>query len=452
MPASVKWTDAQIAARNVLAGPSIYDLLEGGSRSGKTFLLTYAVVMRALLAPRSSHAMFRLRFAHLKSSIIAQTFPRVMELCFPEVKHDMNRSDWYVDFPNLSRVWFAGLDEKARVERVLGQEHATLYFNESSQIPYSSVLMALTRLAQNVENVATHAPLRLKAYFDLNPPSVQHWAYQLWHKKLDPESKRPLQEPSRYAWYRLNPADNEANLPAAYLKELSLMPERMRRRFFLGEYDAAEGDALWTVESIDRWRTADDVTTPEMQRIVVAVDPSGASNDEESANDAIGIVVMGLGVDGNAYLLEDLTIKAGPDKWGAIAVSAWERWKADVIVGETNFGGDMVRYVIQARNADVPFKKVTATRGKVVRAEPISALTEQGRIRFAGRFNELEDELCAFTKRGYLGSGSPNRADAFVWAASELFPGIARYEPEKKPDENESFSFITSPQEHAWLG
>ena len=161
-----------------------------------------------------------------------------------------------------------------------------------------------------------------------------------------------------------------------------------------------------------------------MQRIVVAVDPSGADDVDNMDNDAIGIVVAGLGVDGNGYLLEDITCKGGPALWGKVATTAYERKMADCVLGEENYGGAMVKHVIQTARRNTPYKKVTASRGKVVRAEPVSALAEQGRIRHAGFFPELEDELCAFTTAGYIGEESPNRADAYVWAFTELFGGI----------------------------
>ena len=184
-----------------------------------------------------------------------------------------------------------------------------------------------------------------------------------------------------------------------------------------------------------------------MIRIVVSVDPSGSGDTDNADNDAIGIVVAGLGIDGNGYVLEDLTCKAGPKVWGNVATTAYDRHQANIIIGETNYGGDMVRYVIQTSKPKVPFKKITASRGKSVRAEPISALTEQGKIRFAGSFPELEDELCSFTPAGYIGNGSPNRADAFVWAMSELFPGIVK-EPAKKEDMKERKNYGS----HGWMG
>jgi phage terminase large subunit-like protein len=176
---------------------------------------------------------------------------------------------------------------------------------------------------------------------------------------------------------------------------------------------------------IDQYR---ETTVPDMVRIVVAVDPSGAADDDNADNDEIGIVVAGLGTDGNAYVLEDCTVKAGPRTWGNVATTAYDRHQADRIVGETNYGGEMVKFVVQSAKPGVNFRKITASRGKAVRAEPISALTEQGKVRFAGSFPQLEEELCSFTTHGYMGSESPNRADAFVWAISDLFPGIVKEE------------------------
>ena len=169
-----------------------------------------------------------------------------------------------------------------------------------------------------------------------------------------------------------------------------------------------------------------------MLRIVVAVDPSGADDTDNIDNDEIGIVVCGLGIDGNGYVLEDLTCKAGPQTWGKVATNAFERHQADRIVAEVNYGGAMVGNVIRTARPRTPFRPVTASRGKVVRAEPISALVESGKVRMAGVFRELEDELTSFTTHGYMGENSPNRADAMVWAFSDLFPELVKHEDEIK--------------------
>ena len=393
--------------------------------SGKTFKLVRTVIIRALAAPESRHAILRFRFNHVKAAIVHDTYPKVMRLCFPELSaNNIDRTDWYAEFPNRSQIWFGGLDDKERTEKISGQEYATIYLNESSQIPYNSRNLAITRLAQKVSYKLgkKEGDLRLKMLYDCNPPSQAHWTYQLFEKKRDPDTKQPLKNPEDYASMVINPADNADNLPEGYMQTLENLPARMRIRFMDGVFSPVAEGALWTVEGIETWRTTSNL--PDMQRVVVAVDPSGSDDEDNTDNDAIGIVVAGLGVDGNGYLLEDLTCKAGPATWGRVVAQAYERHKADAVVAEGNYGGAMVEHVIQTARKRTPFRKVTATRGKVVRAEPISALAEKGQIRHAGNFYDLEDELCAFTTRGYMGANSPNRADAYVWAFTDLFGAI----------------------------
>ena len=131
-----------------------------------------------------------------------------------------------------------------------------------------------------------------------------------------------------------------------------------------------------------------------------------------------------LGTDGKAYLLEDLSGRYAPEEWARITCDAFERHKADTVVGERNFGGDMVRAVLQTHNPDVPFKEITSSRGKVVRAEPIAALYEQQKVLHVGYFTELEDQMCAMSLSGYQGMKSPDRADALVFMVTELFPRL----------------------------
>lgn len=430
----MKLTERQVAARSVLNGSAKHVLLEGGSRSGKTRLIVRNIVVRASKAPSSRHLITRFRFNHCKESIGLDTLPAV--LADEGVPCTWNKTDWYASLPNKAEIWLGGLDDKERTEKILGKEYATIYLNEASQIPFGSRNLAVTRLAQKCpyEIDGQSRELALKMYYDCNPPGKAHWLYQMFHTKRDPESKQPLASPADYAHFRINPRDNAANLPADYIRELEGMSLRMRKRFLEGEYAEASPGALWTDDMIDRWREAD---VPEMVRVVVAVDPSGAGDEDNAHNDAIGILVCGLGTDGNGYVLEDCTVKAGPKTWGSIVTAAFDRHKADRIVGETNYGGEMVKFVVQASKPNAPFRKIVASRGKALRAEPISALTEQGKIRFGGRFADLEEELCAFTTHGYTGTSSPNRADAFVFAMSDLFPGIAK-EDEKKPEPRQS--------------
>lgn len=424
----MKFTPRQQQAQELLAGRAKHILLYGGSRSGKTFILVRAIVMRALKAPGSRHAILRFRFNHLKASIIADTFPRVMNVCFPQVQWRLDKTDWFAQLLNGSTIWFAGLDDKERTEKILGQEYVTVYFNECSQIKLESRDIALTRLAQQVmQDVDGMAPalLRPRVYYDCNPPSKGHWLYKTFFLKVDPTSRQKLTDPDSYACMLMNPQDNEENLAPDYLATLRAMPERMRKRFLEGLFSEENPNALWSEITLEQWRASG--AAPEWQRIVVAVDPSGAK-DENSEGDDIGIVVCALGRDQIGYVLEDCTIKAGPLTWGRVATDAYERHEADLVVGEVNFGGAMVGHVIQTARPRTPFKMLTASRGKHVRAEPIAALFESGKCRMFGEFRQLEDELLSFSTLGYLGEGSPNRADAMVWAFSELFPGLVRRE------------------------
>jgi len=215
--------------------------------------------------------------------------------------------------------------------------------------------------------------------------------------------------------------DNAANLPAQFLEQLKRKYEgtRLGRQELNAEILDDVPGALWTRAMIDAARTRN---YPDLSRVVVSVDPSGTKGGEDTG-DSIGIVVAGKGVDGQAYVLADMTCKLSPEGWGRRAVEAYHVWKADRIIAERNFGGAMVEHVIRTADKKVAFKEVTASRGKIARAEPVSALYEQNRVKHVGEFDELEDQMCAMTPSGFLGDGSPDRADALVWAITELMLG-----------------------------
>ena len=404
-------TPKQIEAQALLASPARHILLRGGSRSGKTFLLCRAIVKRCLKAPKSTHVILRFRFNHLKASIIEDTFPSMMETCFPGLPYKPNKSDWFIDI-NGARVLFGGLDDKERTEKILGQEHSTILLNECSQISYSSRNKAVTRAAQNVGLVP-------KIYYDCNPPKMGHWSYRMFMKKQEPRSGELLKHPENYATLRMNPGDNLPNLPEGYIEELEALPASERLRFLEGEFQSQVESALWTYEGLDKCRVAP-AQVPELRRIVVAIDPSGCQGPEDFRSDEIGIVVAGRGTDGRGYVLEDLSGRYSPEGWAKAALTAFDNHDADRIVAEKNFGGAMVASTIRTARAGAPVKLVTASRGKTVRAEPVAALYEQEKIKHVGIFPDLEDQMCNFSTAGYMGEQSPDRADANVWALSEL--------------------------------
>lgn len=436
---AVKWrlgatchlTERQIEAEALLNSDAVHAMLFGGSRSGKTFLIVREIVRRALDVAGSRHAILRFRFNHVVASIVHDTLPKVMEVCFPGAKDDakMNREQWFYTLPNGSELWFGGLDDKERTEKILGQEYASLFLNECSQIPWSSRVMAMTRLAQNTA-------LPLKAFYDCNPPSKAHWTYKLFIDSVDPSSHQPLRNSENYAALQINPDHNRKNLPDGYLQELDSLPSRQRMRFLLGIFSDEAENVLWSQENLDKHRLIDKAP-PDMSRIVIAVDPSGCSGPEDVRSDEIGIMVVGLGIDGRGYVLEDLSGRFSPEKWKTVIASAYERHNADCVVAETNFGGAMVGEVVRTARQDglsIPFREVKASRGKVVRAEPISALFEQGKVSLVGHHRNLEDQLCSMTTAGYMGPRSPDRADAMVWGLTELFPMMTRKPEHRRPN------------------
>ena len=408
----VRLTPRQKQARKLLQAQR-HSLLVGGSRSGKTTLLVHEIADRALQFGNSRHAILRLHANAARAAIALDTLPKVFRLWFPSEPLKRHRTEGYFSLENGSEIWIGGLDDQDRVEKILGKEYATIFLNECSQIPYPSALIALTRLAQVVKG------LNQAAYYDLNPTSKAHWSNILFGEKKDPISRQPLANPDDYARMFLNPGDNAANLSAAYLQSLEQLPERQRKRFFEGVYVDELDGTLFSYEVIARARVPE-FPLGRCVRVIVAVDPSGAAGRDDERADEIGIVVAGKGDDGHAYVLADRSLRDAPHAWGRAAVRAYHDFHADRIIAEENFGGEMVRFVIRAADPHAPVQVISASRGKVLRAEPVSALYEQGLIHHVGRLAVLEDQLCAFTTQGYRGEGSPDHADALVFAVTEL--------------------------------
>ena len=213
--------------------------------------------------------------------------------------------------------------------------------------------------------------------------------------------------------------DNAQNLPKQYLDKLQTRyaGTRLGRQELNAEMLDDVPGALWTRDGIEAQRNKGNWQG--LRRIVVAIDPATTSGED---SDETGIIVAGVDTQGRGYVLEDLTCKESPDGWARIAVGAFQRHKADRIVAEINQGGDMVENTIRTVASLVPFTGVHAKRGKVLRAEPVAALYEQGRVAHVGMFAALEDQMCAFTAdfdaktAGY----SPDRVDALVYALTEL--------------------------------
>jgi len=208
--------------------------------------------------------------------------------------------------------------------------------------------------------------------------------------------------------------DNRRNLAPAFYSAIIAQYEgsRLGRQELNAELLEDNPAALWQRGTIDAARVR---VAPPLCRVVVGVDPSVSSTE---TSDETGIVVAGAAEDGDFYVLADRSLNASPDAWARAAIGAWQDKAQNLVVAETNNGGDLVETVLRTVNEHVPYRKVTASRGKAVRAEPIAALYEQGRVHHVGSFAKLEDQMCDFDPM--TTRKSTDRMDALVWALTEL--------------------------------
>ncbi len=294
-----------------------------------------------------------------------------------------------LEWPNGAKSLIFTADEP---ERLRGKQHMKLWCDElaSWRRPeaFSQAMLGL-RLGPLPQVVITTTPKPVKIIRDLiaNPETV-------------------VTTGSTY--------ENRANLAPGFFGQIirSYEGTRIGRQELNAELlDEVEG-ALWTLGMIEQTRVT---KAPELRRIVVAIDPATTSGEDA---DETGMVVAGRGVDGHAYVLRDLSCRLPAPAWGQRAVNAYRELKADRIIAEVNNGGDMVEHVIRVVDRNVSYKAVRATRGKVVRAEPISALYEQKRVHHVGSFGDLEKQMCSFVPDNL--DASPDRVDALVWALTEL--------------------------------
>lgn len=246
----ITFTEKQHAALKLLSNDVRHTLLRGGGRSGKTVLLMYAVITRALKAPRSRHLVARKAFQHCKQSLWFGTFETVIDLCYPELRDKIkdNKDLWFKEFPNGAQIWFGGLDDAARLDKILGNEYATILLNEVSEISWEAVGTVRTRLAQKVPE------LKNKIYYDMNPTSSNHWSYQIFFKGKMPDTGKSVNDTTEYQTMQMNPIDNLENIDSAYIKDLENASERKQKRFLYGEYADDVDIAVFREDKIKYFR------------------------------------------------------------------------------------------------------------------------------------------------------------------------------------------------------
>jgi phage terminase large subunit-like protein len=319
----------------------------------------------------------------------------LLKAFLPGELESMNASDLTVRLNNGSRVYGYSSDG---YERLRGSNLAGAWVDEAAVMDrvddmFSEALMPALRIGQNPRVLITTTPRPIGFLRDLigrDNDSVAITRGKTW--------------------------DNAANLSKTALDELKAIyaGTRIGLQELEGELLEDIQGALWNHDLIANTRVH---VLPPMSRIVVGVDPAVTSGEKA---DFTGIVVAGRSHDGHLYILEDCTMKGTPQACMATAVNAYHRWHADRIVGEVNNGGDYIETVIRSIDSNVAYKTVRATRGKLVRAEPISALWEQERGHIYKTLPKLEDQMCLFTPDS---KESPDNLDAMVWAATELNMG-----------------------------
>lgn len=392
-----------------------YSLIYGGRRSGKTFIILFFILLRAK-AKVSRHVIVRFHFADLKKSMMRDTFPKVCAAM--NLEYTMNNQDNFAKLPNGSEIWFCGIDEARGLDKVLGTEYSTMFFNEASQIKYSTYQFVLSSLAEK-------SGLRTTVIIDENPPLKSHWTYKVFFEGIDPGERTLIPKfEENYEHYRINPIDNLNNIDSEYMEQLDNLPPKLRKRFRDGEFGDDIIGALFTEKNINKNRIIIDadirkavIEDLDLIEIAVSVDPAITA---KANSDETGIIVVGRDRNNRGYVLDDKSGIYTPSEWAAVAVDLYKEYNADFIVGEINQGGDMVKYTIKVEDENVVFKEVRATKGKMLRAEPISAIYDDGRMSHVGSFPDLEEEMVTYT--GTVGEDSPNRLDALVHGLTALFP------------------------------
>lgn len=389
------------------ADPWRYWGLVGGRGIGKTDAGAEAINAHALGPPCAPHFPGGHRM-----SIIAPTLGDALESCVngisgvkmhnPDVRLVQGIGGAHVRWPNGAEARLFGAYTPEDVERFrAGGNRCFVWAEELAAWPKLNDVWTQMEMGLRIGP----AP---RVVFTTTPKPV---------KVLKELLADPLTVLGKTEDGRTPTTDDNPHLPAEVRAKLyaKYQGTRIGRQELGGEMLGEVEGALWTLEQINALRVA---TAPALERIVVAIDPTGTSTD---SSDEVGIIVAGKGTDGHGYVLADYSGRYSPDAWARRAIKAYRDHNADLIVAETNYGGDMVEHTLRTVEPTIPYTKLTASRGKHVRAEPIAALDEQGRVHHVGPFPELEDQLCAMTANGYEGDGSPDRLDARVWALTELF-------------------------------
>ena len=397
-----------------LLGPPRYKGAHGGRGSGKSHFFAEAAVERCVQYPGQRIVCVREVQKSLKESVKLLIEDKIRAMGFAG---DFGITDKEIRTPGNGLILFQGMQDHT-AESVKSLEGFDVGYVEEAQ---TLSKRSLEMLRPTIRKDPTADRPGSELWFSWNPRNAKD--------PVDAFLRGPVPPPDS-AVVRANYMDNPF-FPRVLEEERAFDEVNNRDRYahiWLGDYEPAAIGAIWDRITIHEGRRSD-ADVPALTRIVVAVDPAMSS---EPDSDEHGIVVCGLGDDGRGYVLDDFSTRGTPERWASRALAAYDLHEADAIVCEVNNGGDLVKRNIEAVRKGPRIIEVRASRGKHVRAEPISALYSLGRVSHVGTFAKLEDQMCLMTAAGYEGEGSPDRVDALVWAMSELFPKMTRKQNDGK--------------------
>lgn len=406
--------------------PARYKGAKGGRGSGKSHFFGSLAIEYCMLYPGFRLLCVREVQQSLKQSVqqlLADKINQYGVASYFEVKHDR------IVTPGDGVIVFQGMQDHT-ADSVKSFESFHAAWVEEAQTLSARSLEYLRPTIRNSHHMLPQSEL----WFTWNPRDANDAVERFFAAGVAPSDAIV-----RHINYDANPF-----LPPELEKDRQHDQVHNAHRYahiWLGAFEPQAVGAIFDVGTIEANRVQE---PPVMERILVSVDPAISS---EEGSDEHGIVVGGIGTDRRGYLLADRTLRGGPRQWARAAVAAYHEFDADAIVIERNQGGDMVAQTIRSEASGIAIIEVVATKGKHVRAEPISALYAQGRVSHVGLFPELERQLCLFTAGGYEGNGSPDRADAAIWLWTELFP---RMVVKAKPKPYEA-GYNSRPAAQAWM-
>ena len=424
------WTPYPKQAAAVALAQDCFELLFGGALGGGKSALLRSYAVEYALAHRGAHiGLVRRTLPMLK-----QTHGLHMRALTDGIARE-NRTDWTWTFPNGAVIRFISLQHEGDEQQYKSAEFDLLLFDEVTELTQGQYTFMLTRCR------SAHGH-RVHVIATANPEGVGfRWVKRRWVKprpedlaegQPQPQPGVPWEPPLIVDGEIVETLPARAYIPATirdnpgllksnpgYVKQIQALPDPRRRRALLdGDWDAMDNvpGALWAQSVIDRNRVN---SHPDLIRVVVGVDPSGSAHD---GSDECGIIAAGKDAAGRYYVLADRSGKYLPDEWAARAVGLYHELAADRVVAETNFGGAMVQSVLRHAAPTMPVTLVTASRGKAVRAEPVSWLYTDNVVSHVGVMDLLEVEQTTWTPES---GWSPGRVDALVWAITELAGGAS---------------------------